>query len=46
MAETAEGEVHLRAGDVVVQQATSHPWVNRGNAPCRVAFVLIDSREP
>ena len=38
--------VHLKAGDVVVQQATNHAWVNRGKEPCRVAFVLIDSREP
>jgi len=41
-----EGEVHLKAGDVVVQQATNHAWVNRGTAPCRVAFILMDSQEP
>jgi len=41
-----EGEVHLKAGDVVVQQATNHAWVNRGAAPCRVAFILMDSQEP
>src|SRR5258706_7296151 len=41
-----EGEVHLKAGDVVVQQATNHAWVNRGKAPCRVAFILMDSQEP
>ena len=41
-----EGEVHLKAGDVVVQQATNHAWVNRGSAPCRVAFILMDSQEP
>ncbi len=41
-----EGEVHLKAGDVVVQQATNHSWVNRGHEPCRVAFVLIESQEP
>lgn len=43
-----EGEVHLilKAGDVIVQQATNHAWVNRGPAPCRIAFVLMDSREP
>ena len=35
-----------KAGDVVVQQATNHAWVNRGNEVCRVAFVLIDGREP
>jgi len=41
-----EGEVHLKAGDVVVQQATNHSWVNRGQEPCRVAFILIESQEP
>ncbi len=41
-----EGEVHLKAGDVIVQQATNHAWVNRGHEPCRVAFVLIESQEP
>ena len=41
-----DSEVHLKAGDVVVQQATNHAWVNRGNEVCRVAFVWIDGREP
>ena len=41
-----EGEIHLKAGDVVVQQATNHAWLNRGTKPCRVAFVLIDAKEP
>jgi hypothetical protein len=36
-----DAEVHLRAGDVVVQQGTNHAWVNRGDAPCRIAFVLM-----
>jgi len=40
-----EGEVHLAAGDVLVQQGTDHAWVNRGERPCRIAFVLIDARE-
>ncbi len=26
-----EGEVHLRTGDLVVQQATRHSWYNRGD---------------
>jgi len=38
--------VHLKAGDVVVQQATNHAWLNHGTRPCRVLFVLIDSKEP
>ncbi len=41
-----EGVVHLKAGDVVVQQATNHAWINRGTVPCRVAFILMDSQEP
>jgi naringenin degradation protein FdeH len=40
------GAVHLKAGDVVVQQATNHAWLNHGKEPCRIAFVLIDSQEP
>ena len=38
-------EVHLRAGDVLVQQGTNHAWVNRGSEICRIAFVLIDADE-
>jgi mannose-6-phosphate isomerase-like protein (cupin superfamily) len=38
--------VHLKAGDVVVQQATNHAWLNHGNKPCRVIFVLMDSKQP
>ena len=41
-----ETEVLLKAGDVVVQQATNHAWINRGKAPCRIAFVLMDAVEP
>ena len=38
-----EGEVLLRAGDVLVQQGTNHAWSNRSDQPCRIAFVLIDA---
>jgi len=38
-----DSEVHLQAGDVLVQQATNHAWVNRGTQPCRIAFVLVGS---
>jgi len=37
-------EVHLRAGDVVVQRGTVHNWINRGTAPCVMAFVLVDAK--
>lgn len=38
--------VHLSAGDVMVQQGTIHAWENHGRQTCRIAFVLIDAREP
>ncbi len=41
--ELDEGEVHLAAGDVVVQRGTRHAWRNRSEEPCRVAFILISS---
>ena len=41
-----DSEIHLKAGDVLVQQGTNHAWVNRGKEPCRVAFILIDAMEP
>ena len=38
--------VHLKPGDVVIQQATNHAWINRGTQPCRILFVLMDAKEP
>jgi mannose-6-phosphate isomerase-like protein (cupin superfamily) len=38
-----DGEVLLRAGDVVVQRGANHGWVNRSGKYCRMAFVLIDA---
>jgi quercetin dioxygenase-like cupin family protein len=35
--------VHLKAGDVLVQRATIHNWVNNGTVPCVIAFILISS---
>jgi mannose-6-phosphate isomerase-like protein (cupin superfamily) len=37
-----EGEVTVKAGDIVVQRGTNHGWVNRTTRPCRIAFILID----
>ncbi|HVC57469.1 MAG TPA: cupin domain-containing protein [Stellaceae bacterium] len=37
-------EVHLQAGDVIVQRGTIHNWINRGSEPCVIAFVLIDAK--
>jgi mannose-6-phosphate isomerase-like protein (cupin superfamily) len=39
-------EVHMKTGDVLVQQGTNHAWVNNGTKPCRIAFILIDAKEP
>jgi quercetin dioxygenase-like cupin family protein len=41
-----DSEIHLKAGDVLVQQGTNHAWINRGTEVCRIAFVLIDAKEP
>ena len=37
--------VHLVAGDVIVQRATLHDWVNTGDEVCVIAFILIDAHE-
>ena len=36
-------EVHLKAGDTVVQRGTNHAWSNRANAPCVIAFSSHDA---
>ena len=41
-----DSELLLKAGDVVVQQATNHAWINRGSAVCRLGMVFIDAEEP
>ena len=41
-----DSQVHLKAGDVMIQQGTNHAWVNNGTQPCRIAFILIDAEEP
>ena len=41
-----DSDVHMKAGDIMVQQGTNHAWVNNSDAMCRMAFVLIDGDEP
>ena len=36
-------EVHLKAGDTVVQRGTNHAWSNRSDKPCVVAFSSHDA---
>ena len=38
-----DSDVHLKAGDVIVQRATNHTWVNNGDVPCKIAFILMDA---
>lgn len=40
-----EEEVHVKAGDVIIQRGTNHAWANRGTQNCTIAFVLIDAKE-
>lgn len=36
-------EVHLKAGDLIVQRGTNHAWSNRSDRPCRMAFVTLSA---
>jgi mannose-6-phosphate isomerase-like protein (cupin superfamily) len=38
-----EGEVLLKAGDVLIQRGTNHAWSNRTDEPATLAFVLVDA---
>ena len=40
----ADHFVVLRKGDTIVQRATSHAWVNRTDAHCRVLVIMIAGR--
>ena len=39
-----EGEVNLKAGDIVIQRGTNHAWSNRSSKPVKMLYVLIDGR--
>jgi hypothetical protein len=41
--ELDDGEVHLKAGDCVVQRGTMHAWRNRSEEPCVMSFVLMEA---
>jgi mannose-6-phosphate isomerase-like protein (cupin superfamily) len=38
-----DGEVLLKAGDILIQRGTNHAWSNRSEHPVRIAFVLLDA---
>jgi mannose-6-phosphate isomerase-like protein (cupin superfamily) len=37
-------EVHLWAGDTVVQNGTRHAWRNKGSEPCRMVLCMIGTQ--
>lgn len=37
-------EVHLGAGDCVIQNGTRHAWRNRSDEPCVIAVALLGAR--
>ena len=37
--------VHMKEGDVMVQQGTNHSWINRGTETARLGFVLMDAKK-
>ena len=38
-----EGEVVMKAGDVLIHRGTNHAWANRSKGMCRILFVLVDA---
>ncbi len=39
-----EGEVNLKAGDVVIQRGTNHAWSNRSGKVVKMLYVLMDAK--
>jgi uncharacterized cupin superfamily protein len=37
-----DGELDLKAGDVVIQRGTSHAWSNRSGKNVKMLYVLMD----
>ena len=38
-------EIHLKAGDCIVQNGTRHAWRNRGAEACMIAFIMIGATQ-
>jgi mannose-6-phosphate isomerase-like protein (cupin superfamily) len=38
-------EVHLKAGDTIIQRGTNHAWSNRSDRSCRIAISSHDAGE-
>jgi mannose-6-phosphate isomerase-like protein (cupin superfamily) len=41
-----DAEVHLKAGDCVIQRGTRHAWRNRSTEPCVLSAVLVSTKRP
>ena len=39
-----EEDVHLKAGDIVIQRGTNHAWSNQSGKPVRMLYILIDGK--
>jgi hypothetical protein len=39
-----KGETLLRPGDILIQRGTNHSWSVRGDEPCIIAAVLVNSK--
>lgn len=39
-----EEDVHLKAGDIVIQRGNNHSWSNRSGKMCRMLYILIDGK--
>jgi len=37
-------QITIKAGDIIIQRATSHAWANRSGNVCRMAFILVDGQ--
>ena len=42
--ELDDSTVKMKAGDVLIQRGTNHGWVNRSDAPARIAVMLTDAQ--
>ena len=38
-------EIHLKAGDCIIQNGTRHAWRNRGAEACMIAFIMIGATQ-
>jgi hypothetical protein len=36
--------VHMREGEVMIQNGTNHSWINNSDRPCQIAFILLSAR--